>query len=97
MNGKYKILQENSINCKRLFGIKFEIFEIIFRKVQQREIEYLLENPLSNRGLAGEFPLAVGGTSQLTATISPSNATNQAVATVNTTGLVTGVAAGTAT
>lgn len=50
--------------------------------------------------------IAVGGTQQLTATISPSNATNQnrtwnssntGVATVNSSGLVTAVAAGTAT
>jgi hypothetical protein len=50
--------------------------------------------------------VSVGGTTQLTATITPSNSTNQAVtwstsnssvATVNTSGLVTGVAAGTAT
>jgi hypothetical protein len=50
--------------------------------------------------------VAVNGTQQLTATVSPANATNQAVswssgnpavATVSSTGLVTGVAAGTAT
>lgn len=50
--------------------------------------------------------LAVNGTQQLTATVSPSNATNKnvswnssnaAVATVNSAGLVTGVTAGTAT
>ena len=50
--------------------------------------------------------VAIGGTSQLTATISPSNATNKAVtwsssntavATVNTTGLVTGITVGSAT
>ena len=58
MSDKYKLLQENPKNCKRLFGIKFELFETILRKVQQREIEYLLENPLSNRGLEGEFSLA---------------------------------------
>ncbi len=50
--------------------------------------------------------IAVGGTQQLTATVAPSNATNTAVtwsssntaiATVSSSGLVTGVAAGTAT
>jgi uncharacterized protein YjdB len=50
--------------------------------------------------------IAIGATQQLTATITPSNATNQnktwssnntAVATVNSSGLVTGIATGTAT
>lgn len=58
MSDKYKLLQENSKYCTRLFGIKFELFETILGKVQQKESEYLLENPLSNRGLEGEFSLA---------------------------------------
>lgn len=50
--------------------------------------------------------IGIGGTTQLTATVQPSNATNKtvswsssntAIATVNTSGLVTGVAAGSAT
>lgn len=57
MSDKYKLLQDNPKYCTRLFGIKFELFEIILGKVQQKENEYLLENPLSNRGLEGEFSL----------------------------------------
>jgi hypothetical protein len=54
----------------------------------------------------GSFNIAVGGTQQVTATVAPSNATNKtvtwtssntAVATVNSSGLVTGVATGVAT
>lgn len=57
MSDKYKLLQDNPQYCTRLFGIKFELFETILGKVQQRENEYLLENSLSNRGLEGEFSL----------------------------------------
>ena len=57
MSDKYKLLQDNPKYCTRLFGIKFELFETILGKVQQKENEYLLENPLSNRGLEGEFSL----------------------------------------
>ena len=58
MSDKYEFLRQNLQYCTRLFGIKFEQFETILGKVQQRENEYLLENPLSNRGLEGEFSLA---------------------------------------
>jgi hypothetical protein len=58
MSDKYEFLRQNPQYCTRLFGIKFEQFENILRKVQQKESEFLLENPLSNRGLAGEFSLA---------------------------------------
>jgi hypothetical protein len=58
MSDKYELLQQNPQYCTRLFGIKFEQFENILSKVQQKENEYLLENPLSNRGLEGEFSLA---------------------------------------
>ena len=57
MSDKPKILQDNPKYCTRLFGIKFELFETILGKVQQKENEYLLKNPLSNRGLEGEFSL----------------------------------------
>lgn len=57
MSDKYKLLQDNPQYCTRLFGIKFEFFETILGKVQQKENEYLLDNPLSNRGLEGEFSL----------------------------------------
>jgi Helix-turn-helix of DDE superfamily endonuclease len=58
MSDKYELLRQNPQYCTRLFGIKFEQFENILGKVQQKENEYLLENPLSNRGLEGEFSLA---------------------------------------
>ena len=48
MSDKYKFLQDNPKYCTRLFGIKFKLFETILEKVHQKEIEYLLENPLSN-------------------------------------------------
>ena len=57
MSNKHKLLQDNPKYCTRLFGIKFELFETILGKVQQKENEYLLKNPLSNRGLEGEFSL----------------------------------------
>jgi Helix-turn-helix of DDE superfamily endonuclease len=57
MSDKYKLLQDNPKYCTRLFGIKFELFETILGKVQQKENEYLLANPLSNRGVEGEFSL----------------------------------------
>lgn len=58
MNDKYKLLQENPQNCQRLFGIKFELFETILEKVQEQNIVYLQKNPLSNRGLDGDFSIA---------------------------------------
>ena len=57
MSDKHKLLQDNPKYCTRLFGIKFELFETILGKVQQKENEYLLENPLSNRGLESKFSL----------------------------------------
>jgi hypothetical protein len=57
MNDKYKLLQENPQHCKRLFGIKFELFETILGKVQEKNIVYLQKKPLSNRGLEGDFTL----------------------------------------
>lgn len=58
MSDKYELLRQNPQYCTRLFGIKFEQFENILGKVQQKEDEYLLKNPLSNRGIEGEFSLA---------------------------------------
>jgi hypothetical protein len=58
MNDKYKLLQENPQYCQRLFGIKFELFETILGKVQEQNIVYLQKNPLSNRGLDGDFSIA---------------------------------------
>lgn len=57
MNDKYKLLQENPQYCKRLFGVKFELFELLLGKVQDKNIAYLKKNPLSNRGLEGDFSL----------------------------------------
>ena len=58
MNDKHSILKECPQNCQRLFGVKFELFEIILEKVQKNEEAYLLNNPISNRGLVSEFSLA---------------------------------------
>ena len=58
MSDKYKLLQNNPQYCKRLFGIKFELFEIILGKVQENKNEYLLKNPVSNRGLEAELSMA---------------------------------------
>ena len=58
MNDKYKILQENPKNCKRLFGIDFVTFKIILEKVQNNIDNYLQENPLSKRGLSADFTIA---------------------------------------
>ena len=58
MNDKYKLLQDNPKICKRLFGIKFELLEIILVKVQNHKDSYLRENPTSNRGLDGEFSIS---------------------------------------
>ena len=43
MSNKYELLQQNPQYCTRLFGIKFEQFESILEKVQQKEKEYLSE------------------------------------------------------
>ena len=58
MSDKYEFLRQNPQYCTRLFGIKFEQFESILEKVQQKEKEYLFKNPISNRGLEGDFSLA---------------------------------------
>ena len=58
MNDKYKLLQDNPQICKRLFGIKFELLEIILVKVQNKNKKYLQENPTSNRGIDGEFSIS---------------------------------------
>ena len=57
MNDKYKLLQDNPKICKRLFGIKFELLEIILVKVQNYKNSFLQENPTSNRGIDGEFSI----------------------------------------
>ena len=41
MNDKYKLLQDNPKICKRLFGIKFELLEIILVKVQNYKDSFL--------------------------------------------------------
>lgn len=58
MNDKHSILQECPQNCQRLFGVKFEFFEILLEKVQKSEETHLLNNPISNRGLVSDFSLA---------------------------------------
>ena len=58
MNDKYKLLQTNPSVCKRLFGVEFVQFEQVLVKVQERIVDYLRENPLSNRGIDAEFSVA---------------------------------------
>jgi hypothetical protein len=50
MSNKYELLQQNPQYCTRLFGIKFEQFESILEKVQQKEKEYLFKNPFLIEG-----------------------------------------------
>ena len=57
MNDKHKLLQENPKNCKRLFGVNYDIFELILKKVQSEIDAFLQQNPLSNRGLAANFSM----------------------------------------
>jgi len=57
MNDKYKLLAENPKNCKRLFGIEFDLFENLLKKVQKHFEDYLQNNPLSKRGLEAEISL----------------------------------------
>lgn len=57
MNDKYAILKENPKYCKRLFGINYENFKTILEKVQKYELDFLAKNPLSCRGIEGNFSL----------------------------------------
>lgn len=57
MNDKYKFLPENPKNCKRLFGVKYDVFELLLKKVQNETNAFLAQNPLSNRGLTAHFSL----------------------------------------
>jgi hypothetical protein len=58
MNEKHALLKANPEVCKRLFGIKYDTFEVILGKVQNHFDNHLIENPISNRGLDGEFSTA---------------------------------------
>lgn len=58
MNDKHALLEANPEVCKRLFGVKYDTFEIILQKVQNHFDTHLIENPLSNRGIEGEFTIA---------------------------------------
>ncbi|TAH18056.1 MAG: transposase family protein [Cytophagales bacterium] len=57
MNDKYAALKENPKYCKRLFGINYENFKTILEKVQKHEVDFLAQNPLSCRGIEGNFSL----------------------------------------
>jgi len=57
MNNKYKFLQENPKHCKRLFGVKYDVFELLLKKVQNEMDDFLQQHPLSNRGLTADFSL----------------------------------------
>ena len=58
INDKHALLEANPEVCKRLFGVKYDTFEIILQKVQNHFDTHLIENPLSNRGIEGEFTIA---------------------------------------
>lgn len=58
MNDKHALLVENPKNCKRLFGVKYDTFELILQKVQNNINTFLVENPLSNRGITPDFSIA---------------------------------------
>lgn len=58
MNDKHALLKANPEVCKRLFGVKYDTFEILLEKVQTHFDTHLIENPISNRGLDGEFSTA---------------------------------------
>jgi len=58
MNDKHALLEANPEVCKRLFGVKYDTFEIILQKVQNHFDTHLIENSLSNRGIEGEFTIA---------------------------------------
>ncbi|HEX8531772.1 MAG TPA: Ig-like domain-containing protein, partial [Cytophagales bacterium] len=88
---------------------KIEIYGDVLSASQIQSIQGATSTTVAVTGVSvtpASASVAVGATQQLTATVSPSNATNKtvswsssntAVATVSSTGLVTGVAAGTAT
>lgn len=57
INDKHALLEANPEVCKRLFGVKYDTFEIILQKVQNHFDTHLIENPLSNRGIEGEFTI----------------------------------------
>jgi glucosylceramidase len=89
----------NKILRLEIVGGDFNIDNVEVRSVATVAVTGVTVSPIS-------VSLATGGTTQLTATVSPSDATNKSVtwtssntgiATVSSTGLVTGVAAGTAT
>ena len=58
MNDKHTLLKANPEVCKRLFGVKYDTFEILLEKVQNHFDTHLIENPISNRGIDGEFSTA---------------------------------------
>ena len=58
ISDKHALLEVNPEVCKRLFGVKYDTFEIILQKVQNHFDTHLIENPLSNRGIEGEFTIA---------------------------------------
>jgi hypothetical protein len=57
MNDKHALLIDNPKYCKRLFGVKYDIFDFILKKVQNQIDVFLTENPLSNRGIPANFTI----------------------------------------
>jgi hypothetical protein len=58
MFDKYGFLEKYPSRCQRVFGVKFKDFQVLLGKVQFKTDQYLIQNPLANRGLDAEFSLA---------------------------------------
>jgi hypothetical protein len=58
MTDRCKLFQDNPRICKRLLGIKFELWETLLLKVKNHKDSILQENPTSNRGLDGECSIS---------------------------------------
>jgi Helix-turn-helix of DDE superfamily endonuclease len=57
MNDKHALLIENPKYCKRLFGVKYDTFDFVLKKVQKNIDAFLIENPVSNRGIPASFSI----------------------------------------
>jgi Helix-turn-helix of DDE superfamily endonuclease len=57
MNDKHALLIENPKYCKRLFGVKYDTFNFVLKKVQKNIDAFLIKNPVSNRGIPASFSI----------------------------------------